>query len=78
MKLIKKSDGNVVDHLLHIPSKISILALLMSSEAYREALQKVLEKAYVDHDVTIDQFDGILNNITIFKNMSFIDEEIPE
>ncbi|XP_050889611.1 uncharacterized protein LOC127094889 [Lathyrus oleraceus] len=50
LKLIKKSDFNVVDQLLHTPSKISVLSLLMSLKAHREALQKVLEKAYVDHD----------------------------
>ena len=37
LKLIKKSDFNVVDQLLHTPSKISVLSLLMSLEAHREA-----------------------------------------
>ena len=53
LKLIRKSEYNVVEQLLHTPSKISVLSLLMNSEAHREALQKVLEQAYVDHDVTV-------------------------
>ncbi|XP_050896377.1 uncharacterized protein LOC127103140 [Lathyrus oleraceus] len=75
LKLIKKSDFNMVDQLLHTSSKISILSLLMSSDAHLDALQKVLEQAYVDHDVMIDQFDGIVANITACNNMSFNDEE---
>ena len=48
------------------------------SEAHRETLQKVLEQAYMDHDVTINQFDGIVANITACNNLSFSDEELPE
>lgn len=68
----------MVDPLLHTPSKIFVLSLLMNSKAHREALQKVLEQAYVDNDVTIDQFDGIVANITVCNNLSFSDEELPE
>ncbi|XP_050877328.1 uncharacterized protein LOC127081085 [Lathyrus oleraceus] len=78
LKLIKKSDFNMVDQLWHTPSNIFVLSLLMSLEAHREALQKVLEQTYMDHDVTIDQFDGIVANITASHNLSFSDEELPE
>ncbi|KAI5384917.1 hypothetical protein KIW84_071778 [Lathyrus oleraceus] len=47
-------------------------------EAHREALQKVLEQAYVEHDVTVDQFNHIFSNITYCNNQSFCDEELPE
>ncbi|KAI5419580.1 hypothetical protein KIW84_043664 [Lathyrus oleraceus] len=36
--LIKKNEFNVVEQLLQTPSKISVLSLLMDSEAHREAL----------------------------------------
>jgi hypothetical protein len=78
LRLIKKSEFNVVEKLLQTPSKISVLSLLMNSEAYREALQKVLEQAYVEHDVMVDQFDHIVANITSCNNLSFCDEELPE
>ncbi|MCI74256.1 hypothetical protein A2U01_0095520, partial [Trifolium medium] len=39
---------------------------------------KVLDQAFVDHDVTIDQFGGIVGNITACNNLSFSDEELPE
>lgn len=37
-----------------------------------------MEKAYIDHDVTIGQFDGIVANINACNNLSFSDEELPE
>ncbi|KAI5403814.1 hypothetical protein KIW84_051099 [Lathyrus oleraceus] len=78
LHLIKKSEFNMVEQLLQTPSKISVLSLLMNSEAHREALQKVLEQAYVEHDVTVDQFDHIVANITSCNNLRFCDEELPE
>jgi len=53
LRLIKKSEYKIVDHLLQTPSKISIFSLLLSSEAHRNILLKVLEQAYVDHEVTV-------------------------
>ena len=32
----------------------------------------------MDHDVTVDQFDGIVANITACNNLSFCEEELPE
>ncbi|XP_050875824.1 uncharacterized protein LOC127079489 [Lathyrus oleraceus] len=78
LKLIKKSEYNMVEQLLHTPSKISVLSLLMNYEAHREALQKVLKQAYVDHDVTVRRFDGIVANITACNNLSFSNEKLPE
>lgn len=78
LKLIKKSDFNMVDQLLHTSSKIFVLSLLMGLEAHRKALQKVLEQAYVDLDMKINQFDGFVANITTCNNLSFSDEELPE
>ncbi|KAI5397397.1 hypothetical protein KIW84_063275 [Lathyrus oleraceus] len=36
------------------------------------------DKAYVEQDVTVDQFDHIVANITSCNNLSFYDEELPE
>jgi hypothetical protein len=47
LRIIKKSDYKVVDQLIQTPSKISILSLLLCSEAHREELLKVLNVAYV-------------------------------
>ncbi|KAI5407514.1 hypothetical protein KIW84_053680 [Lathyrus oleraceus] len=78
LRLIKKSEYNVVDQLLQTPSKIFVLSLLLNSEPHREALQKVLDVAYVDHNVTLEQFDSIVANITACNNLSFCDSDLPE
>jgi len=39
---------------------------------------KVLNQAFVDHDVTVGQYDGIVGNITACNNLSFSDKELPE
>ncbi|KAI5423484.1 hypothetical protein KIW84_046439 [Lathyrus oleraceus] len=78
LRLIKKNEYNIVDQLLQTPSKISVLSLLLNSEPHREALQKVLDLAYVDHDATIEQFDSIVANITACNTLSFCDADLPE
>jgi len=77
LKLIKRSEYKVVDQLLQTPAKISIMSLLTNSDAHREALMKVLDMAYVDHDVTLGQFGSIVGNVTSCNNLSFSDEDLP-
>ncbi|XP_039688638.1 uncharacterized protein [Medicago truncatula] len=77
LKLIKKSDYKIVDHLLQTPSKITIMSLLTSSDAHRDALMKVLNQVYVDHDVTLGQFGSIAGNVTACNNLSFGDKDLP-
>ncbi|XP_050908978.1 uncharacterized protein LOC127122727 [Lathyrus oleraceus] len=78
MKLIKRSDYKVVDQLHQTPSKISIFSLLLNSQSHREALLKVLAQAHVTQSITIDQFDGVVKNITACNTLSFSGEELPE
>ncbi|KAI5434518.1 hypothetical protein KIW84_021375 [Lathyrus oleraceus] len=51
---------------------------LIKKKPHREALQKVLDVAYVDHDVTIEQFDSIIANIIACNNLSFCDSDLLE
>ncbi|GAU43712.1 hypothetical protein TSUD_179950 [Trifolium subterraneum] len=78
LKMIKRNEYKIVDQLLQTPSKISILSLLMNFDAHREALMKVLDQAYVDHDVPLGQFGSIVWNVTACNNLSFSEEELPE
>ncbi|GAU46908.1 hypothetical protein TSUD_299590 [Trifolium subterraneum] len=78
LELIKKSEYKVVDQLMQTPSEISVLSLLLNVDTHREALMKVLDQAFVDHDVSVGQFGGIVGNITACNNLSFSDEELPE
>ncbi|XP_050875021.1 uncharacterized protein LOC127078622 [Lathyrus oleraceus] len=63
LRIIKKSDYRVVDQLNQTPSKISMLSLLMCSEAHREALVKFLRTAHVPQEISVCQFEGVVNNI---------------
>jgi len=41
---------------------------LLNYDVHKEALMKVLEQDFVDHDVTVGQFGGIVGNIKGEKN----------
>ena len=47
LKIIRKSDYNMVEQLAQTPLKISMLALLLCSEAHAKALVKFLKFAHV-------------------------------
>lgn len=75
--IIKKSDYRVVDKSYQTHSKISILSLFLSSEAHRESLMKVLGISHVTKDITVDQFNGVVANITTGSCLGFSDDELP-
>ncbi|XP_050889789.1 uncharacterized protein LOC127095093 [Lathyrus oleraceus] len=74
LKLIKRSDYKVMDQLHQTPSKISILSLLFNSQAHKEALLKEFAQAHVTQSITVDQFDGVVANITTCNTLSFSGE----
>lgn len=76
LKLIKRSDFMIVDQLGQTPSKISILSLLLSSEAHRKDLLKVLNMARVMQDITVDQFDDVVANIITSTYLGFNEAEL--
>ncbi|XP_050889358.1 uncharacterized protein LOC127094581 [Lathyrus oleraceus] len=76
LRIIKKSDYRVVDHLNQTPSKISMLSLLLCSEAHREALVKFLRTAHVPQEISVYQFEGVVNNIATSLSLGFSDEEL--
>ncbi|XP_054801468.1 uncharacterized protein LOC129305471 [Prosopis cineraria] len=47
LSIMKQSDYSIVDQLKKTPARISILSLILSSEAHRQALQEVLNQAFV-------------------------------
>jgi len=78
LRFIKHSEYSIVDQLNKQPAKISVLSLLLNSEAHRNALLKVLNEAYVPHDIAIGQLDQLISNITADNYISFSDDEIPQ
>ena len=64
LKIIKKSNYRVVDQLHQSPTKISIPSFLINSEAHRDSLMKVLSSAHVAEEITVNQFDNVVANLT--------------
>lgn len=67
----------MVDQLNQTPSKISILSLLLCSEAHRDALIKFLSAAHVPQKITVNQFEGIVANISASSHLGFCDNDLP-
>ncbi|XP_050901926.1 uncharacterized protein LOC127108493 [Lathyrus oleraceus] len=76
VRIIKKSDYKVLDQLNQTPSKISMLSLLLSSKAHRDSLMKVLSAAHITKDITVEQFDDVIDCVTTRKFLGFNDDEL--
>ena len=76
MRIIKKSDYKIVDQLNQTPSKISILSLLMCSEAHRNALLKMLNMAYVPQEISVNQLEGVIANVNTRHGLGFTDLDL--
>ena len=77
LKFIKHSEYNIIEQLHKLPTKISLLALILNSEPHREAVLKILTQAYVPHNAQIDKIDRLVGNIMMDNYISFNDDEIP-
>ena len=78
LMFIKHSEYNIVEQLHKLPTKISLLALMMNSEPYRKAVLKVLKQAYVPHNASIEKIDHrLVGNVMMENYISFSDDEIP-
>ena len=64
LKIIKKRDFKIVEQLGQTPSKISMLSLLLCSDAHAQALIKFLKKAHVPQETTADQFENCVASLT--------------
>ncbi|XP_052876272.1 uncharacterized protein LOC128282138 [Gossypium arboreum] len=77
LKFLKHSEYSVVDQLRKQLSRISVLALLLSSEVHREALMNVLNETYVTNDISVNKLDRLVSNISTDNFIYFNDDEIP-
>jgi len=75
--IIQQSEFKVIEQLNKTPTRISLLGLLMNSEPHLALLVKILNKAHVAQDISVEGFGGIINNITANNYLTFIDKEIP-
>src|ERR1043165_1881374 len=77
MRLIRKSDYNIVEQLHHTPSKMSMLSLLIYPEAHMNALMKLLKNAFVPQEITVGQFETVCASISAGNGLGFTDFDLP-
>ncbi|XP_016740208.1 uncharacterized protein [Gossypium hirsutum] len=77
LKFLKHSEYNIVEQLHKQPARISVLALLLSSEGHQNALLKVLNETYVADDISANKLDRLVGNISADNFIFFNDDEIP-
>ena len=76
LKIIKRSDFKIVEQLRQTPSKISMLSLLLCSDAHAWTLIKFLKKAHVPHETTTDQFENCVASLTADNGLGFSDADL--
>ncbi|XP_016694403.1 uncharacterized protein [Gossypium hirsutum] len=77
LKFLKHSEYSMVEQLRKQPARISMLALLLSSEVHRSALMKVLNETYVANDISVNKLDRLVSSISSDNYIFFNDDEIP-
>ncbi|XP_039019836.1 uncharacterized protein LOC120151466 [Hibiscus syriacus] len=77
LKFLKHSEYNIVEQLHKLYARISVLALLLSSEAHRNALLKVLNQTFVPKELSVNKLDRLVANIQGDNFISFSEDEIP-
>jgi len=76
LKLMRHSKYSVVSQLKKTPARISLLSLMLSSKLHRNALQKVLNEAYIPQDITQDSIEHLVGRIQATNYLYFTDDEL--
>ncbi|XP_058756281.1 uncharacterized protein LOC131629517 [Vicia villosa] len=76
LKIIRKSDYDVIERLGHTASKISMLSLLTCSEAHAKALMRFLKAAHVPQEISVNQFENCIASLTTDNYLGFFDAEL--
>ncbi|XP_071926061.1 uncharacterized protein [Coffea arabica] len=76
LKLLKRSEFNVVGQLDKMPAQVSILDLLLTSEVHRDTLLKVLKEAQVSKNIPVDKFAHVMENVLAANYITFSDEDL--
>jgi len=77
LRFIQQSEYKVIDQLNRMPARVSLLDLLMHSTSHRKLLMKILNGAHVERDISLNQFEGIVNHIRANDYLTFTEDEIP-
>ncbi|XP_058784231.1 uncharacterized protein LOC131659002 [Vicia villosa] len=76
LKIIRKSDYDVIVQLGHTASKVSMLSLLTCSEAHAKALMRFLKAAHVPQEIFFNQFENCIASMTTDNYLGFSDAKL--
>ena len=65
-----------MEQLGQTPSKISMMALLLCSEAHAKALIKFMKTAHVPQETSVDQFQECVASLTADNGLGFSDADL--
>ncbi|XP_070019498.1 uncharacterized protein [Nicotiana sylvestris] len=74
---IQAKEYSVVEQLNKTLAQISILALLQSSDAHKNALMKILGEAYVASNITGGEMENMVGQILESHKITFHKDELP-
>ncbi|XP_070028942.1 uncharacterized protein [Nicotiana sylvestris] len=74
---IQTKEYSVIDLLNKTPAQISILALLQNSEAHKNALLRVLSKAYVPSNIIGGEMANMVGQVLESHKITFHEDELP-
>ncbi|XP_070019778.1 uncharacterized protein [Nicotiana sylvestris] len=74
---VQAKEYSAVEQLNKTPTQISILALLQSSEAHKNALMKILSEAYVPSNITGGEIANMVGQVLESHKITFHEDELP-
>ena len=76
MRYIKNRNYKIIDQLSQTLGKIFILALLRDLEAHKDVLMKLLGTSFFPQDISVNQFEGVVNSISTSNGLIFKDFDL--
>ncbi|XP_070008594.1 uncharacterized protein [Nicotiana sylvestris] len=74
---VQAKEFSVVEQLNKTPAQISILDLLQSSEAHKNALMKILSETYVPSNITGGEMANMVGQVLESHKITFHEDELP-
>lgn len=75
---IRKSHLLLIEQLIKMPTQVSILGLLLTSEQHRERFLNIFRKSFVDASITPNRLENIVVRVSMPRVITFLEDEIPE
>ncbi len=76
LQIMKQNEYYVIEQLKRKPAIILLLSLILRSDVHHQALQRVINQAFVTCNITQGQFEKIIGQIQALNFIMFSDDEI--